>query len=114
MPKQPQGRLDESLYTNGPARGAISTVLAQARASLKEPLSRPYTPAETRKYIHVSPAPHVIQANSVTKMKTARAAANGLTAPPLFSFLYIHLGGPLAPATQSSIMNFYAPLPFFL
>lgn len=31
-----------------PARGTVAQVLASARASLKEPLARPYTPAETR------------------------------------------------------------------
>lgn len=39
---------DPLLGSGAPARGAIATVLAQARASLKEP-SRPYTPAEMRK-----------------------------------------------------------------
>ena len=43
-----EGRQQRLNNINGPARGAIATVLAQARASLKEPLSRPYTPAETR------------------------------------------------------------------
>lgn len=31
-----------------PARGTVAQVLASARASLKEPLARPFTPAETR------------------------------------------------------------------